>query len=116
VTDITYIRTWEGWSYLAIVMDLFFRKIGGWSTRATIHRQDQYRSSERKRIRMRLVTYPLSRANYIDYIEVFMRHMASLSRQMWLDTCKLLWGEFHSLSISNTNFSVNTPYFDACLI
>ncbi len=39
VTDITYIRTWEGWLYLAIVMDLFSRKIVGWSTRATIHRQ-----------------------------------------------------------------------------
>ena len=39
VTDITYIRTWEGWLYLAIVMDLFSRKIVGWSTRATIHRE-----------------------------------------------------------------------------
>ena len=33
VTDITYIRTWEGWLYLAIVMDLFSRKIIGWATR-----------------------------------------------------------------------------------
>lgn len=39
VTDITYIRTWEGWLYLAIVMDLFSRKIVGWSTRPTIHRE-----------------------------------------------------------------------------
>jgi putative transposase len=38
VSDITYIRTWEGWLYLAIVMDLFSRKIVGWSTRSTIHR------------------------------------------------------------------------------
>jgi putative transposase len=38
VTDITYIRTWEGWLYLAIVMDPFSRKIVGWSTRPTIHR------------------------------------------------------------------------------
>ena len=38
VTDITYIRTWEGWLYLAIVMDLFSRKIVGWATRPTIHR------------------------------------------------------------------------------
>ena len=29
--DITYIRTSEGWLYLAIVMDLFSRKIVGWS-------------------------------------------------------------------------------------
>jgi putative transposase len=39
VTDITYIRTWEGWLYLAIVMDLFSRKIVGWATRPTIHRE-----------------------------------------------------------------------------
>lgn len=37
-TDITYIRTWEGWPYLAVVMDLFSRKIVGWSTRLTIDR------------------------------------------------------------------------------
>ncbi|WP_407873164.1 IS3 family transposase [Paenibacillus sp. P36] len=34
VTDITYIRTREGWLYLASVMDLFSRKIVGWSTGA----------------------------------------------------------------------------------
>ena len=39
VTDITYIRTWEGWLYLAIVMDLFSRRIVGWATRSTIHRE-----------------------------------------------------------------------------
>lgn len=39
VTDITYIRTWQGWLYLAVVMDLFSRKIIGWSTRPTIHRE-----------------------------------------------------------------------------
>jgi putative transposase len=27
VTDITYIRTWQGWLYLAVVMDLFSRTI-----------------------------------------------------------------------------------------
>lgn len=39
VTDITYIRTWEGWLYLAVVMDLFSRKVVGWSTSSTIHRE-----------------------------------------------------------------------------
>jgi putative transposase len=37
VTDITYIRTWQGWLYLAVVMDLFSRKIVGWSAGPTIH-------------------------------------------------------------------------------
>ena len=39
VTDITYIRTWQGWLYLAVVMDLFSRKIIGWATRPTIARE-----------------------------------------------------------------------------
>ena len=39
VTDITYIRTWQGWLYLAVVMDLFSRKVVGWSTAPTIHRE-----------------------------------------------------------------------------
>lgn len=39
VTDITYIRTWEGWLYLAVVMDLFSRRIVGWAARSTIHRE-----------------------------------------------------------------------------
>jgi putative transposase len=34
----TYIRTWQGWLYLAVVMDLFSRKIVGWSASATINR------------------------------------------------------------------------------
>ncbi len=32
VTDITYIWTGEGWLYLAAVMDLYSRRIVGWST------------------------------------------------------------------------------------
>lgn len=33
VSDLTYIRTKEGWLYLCTIMDLFSRKIIGWSTR-----------------------------------------------------------------------------------
>lgn len=31
VTDITYLRTHEGWLFLAVVLDLFSRQIVGWS-------------------------------------------------------------------------------------
>ncbi len=31
VTDITYIRTHEGWSYLSVVIDRFSRRVVGWS-------------------------------------------------------------------------------------
>ena len=30
VADITYVRTWEGWLYLAFVLDAYSRKIVGW--------------------------------------------------------------------------------------
>ena len=39
VTDITYIRTQEGWLYLAIIMDLFSRKIIGWSMKSTLAKE-----------------------------------------------------------------------------
>ncbi len=39
VTDITYIRTWQGWLYLAVVMDLFSRKVVGWAAEPTIRRE-----------------------------------------------------------------------------
>jgi transposase InsO family protein len=31
VGDITYLRTWEGWAYLATVIDLASRRVVGWS-------------------------------------------------------------------------------------
>lgn len=36
MTDITYIRTHEGWLYLAVVLDLFSRQLIGWSMRSRI--------------------------------------------------------------------------------
>lgn len=39
VTDITYIRTWQGWFYLAVVMDLFSRMIVGWSAGSSLRRE-----------------------------------------------------------------------------
>ena len=38
VTDITHIRTHEGWLYLAVVLDLFSRRVIGWSMQSTITR------------------------------------------------------------------------------
>lgn len=39
VTDITYIRTWQGWLYLAVVLDLFSRRVVGWSMKPTLARE-----------------------------------------------------------------------------
>lgn len=39
VTDITYIRTHEGWLYLAAVLDLFSRQVIGWSMGSRMDRE-----------------------------------------------------------------------------
>jgi len=40
VSDITYIRTGEGWLYLTTILDLFHRKIVGWSMSRTMSVQE----------------------------------------------------------------------------
>lgn len=37
LADITYVPTWEGWLFLAGVMDMFSRKLVGWSMRDDLH-------------------------------------------------------------------------------
>ena len=37
VSDITYIRTRSGWLYLAVVLDLYARKVVGWAMAPTMH-------------------------------------------------------------------------------
>ena len=37
--DVTYLWTGEGWLYLAVVLDLFSRRVVGWSMQASLHKQ-----------------------------------------------------------------------------
>jgi len=39
VTDITYIRTHEGWLYMAVVVDLYSRRVVGWSLQSRIKKE-----------------------------------------------------------------------------
>lgn len=39
VSDITYIWTMEGWLYLAVIIDLFSRKVVGWSISSRINKE-----------------------------------------------------------------------------
>ena len=39
VTDITHIRTHQGWLYLAVVIDLYSRKVVGWSMHSRIKKE-----------------------------------------------------------------------------
>lgn len=36
MTDITYLRTYEGWLYLAVVVDLYSRAVVGWAMQPTL--------------------------------------------------------------------------------
>lgn len=56
VSDITYIRTVQGWLYLTIIMDLFDRKIIGWSLSRTLTTKDTVVAAWR----MALVNRPLT--------------------------------------------------------
>jgi transposase InsO family protein len=38
VTDITYVWTWEGWLYLAAILDLFSRRVIGWAMSESLSR------------------------------------------------------------------------------
>jgi len=39
VSDITYLWTGEGWLYLAVVLDLFSRRVVGWSLAPSLHKE-----------------------------------------------------------------------------
>lgn len=43
VKDTTYIRTYEGWLFLAVVLDLFSRKVIGWSMKPQMTRPATWR-------------------------------------------------------------------------
>ncbi|WP_328470727.1 DDE-type integrase/transposase/recombinase [Streptomyces sp. NBC_00448] len=43
VADITYVRTWSGWAYVAFVLDGYSRMIVGWKTPAEVF-EEQLRS------------------------------------------------------------------------
>jgi putative transposase len=42
LTDITYVPTAAGWLYLAVVLDLYSRRIVGWAMSDSLHRQLVY--------------------------------------------------------------------------
>lgn len=78
VTDITCIKTHEGWLYLATVMDLFSRRIVGRAMQNSLHAElnavaeSFYELIKRERMRRRIyVTRAAARSDVFDYIEMF---------------------------------------------
>lgn len=56
VSDITYVRTRQGWLYLTVVMDLFDRKIIGWSMSNTLEANQTVLAA----LRMALIKRPIN--------------------------------------------------------
>ena len=86
VTDISYRRTWGGFLYLAVVMDLYSRKIVGWSMKTSLApsmsrrgncwdnavAESFFSSLKKERIRRRVYhTVEEAKADLFDYIEMF---------------------------------------------
>lgn len=55
VSDITYVRTGQGWLYLTSVIDLFDRKVIGWALSATMRAKD----TSIKAFKMALINRPI---------------------------------------------------------
>jgi len=53
VSDITYVRTQQGWLYLTVIMDLFDRKIIGWSMSRTLQANQTVIAALRMALRKR---------------------------------------------------------------
>lgn len=88
-SDITYIRTWQGWAYLAVVIDLHSRRVVGWAI-ADHMRTDLVLAALIMAIRMRkpprgIVHHSDRGAQYAsrDYRRVLARHgfICSMSRK-----------------------------------
>jgi transposase InsO family protein len=47
VADITYLATRKGWVYLSLIVDLFSRRIVGWTLAATLHAEHTARALEK---------------------------------------------------------------------
>jgi len=59
VSDITYIQTEQGWSYLTVIIDLFNRKVMGWSISDNLTTEDTINKAWNMAIRKTTLTKPL---------------------------------------------------------
>ena len=59
VSDITYIQTKQGWMYLTVIIDLFNRKVVGWSMSDNLTTQDTIISAWHMAIKSNVITEQL---------------------------------------------------------
>jgi len=59
VSDITYIKTWQGWLYLTVIIDLYDRKVIGWAFSRSLKAVDTTIPAWRMAVRNRPITQML---------------------------------------------------------
>lgn len=59
VSDITYIKTIRGWSYLTVIIDLYDRKVIGWSVNKSLHTNQTILPAWQMAINNRPIKQPL---------------------------------------------------------
>ena len=84
-TDITYIRTYEGWLYLAVVIDLWSRKIVGWSMK----------NNQKTEIVMDALFMALKRRQPKKHVLIHSDQGCQFTSKTWSSFCK-----FHQLEPS----------------
>ena len=89
VTDITFLKTGEGWLYLAVILDLWSRRVVGWACAATLHvslvMAALFRALEQRRPAPGLLHHSDSGSQYVDddYVRALADHRIerSMSRR-----------------------------------
>jgi len=89
VSDITYIRTYQGWLYLCVVIDLYNRKVVGWSLGRRMKRHlvlnAYYRACRNERPNLRLMFHSDRGSQYCsnEFQKVLKmnKHIQSMSRR-----------------------------------
>ena len=115
ITDITYIRTYEGWFYLAVVIDLFSRKVVGWLMN---HRMGKHLVTQallsavwRRKPKHRVIVHSDQGVQYSsDECQRFMRHHhidPGMSRRGNCDDNTVAESFFHSLKQERIKRSIN---------
>jgi transposase InsO family protein len=86
VTDITFLRTVEGWLYLAVILDLWSRRVVGWACAATLHAglalAALFRAVENRRPPRGLLHHSDRGGQYVDTDYVKALDAAGLERSM----------------------------------
>src|SRR3954453_13178755 len=86
IADVTYLRTWEGWLYLAAVQDAFSRRIVGWSMadhmRAELVVDALQMAVARRRPAPGLVTHSVQGSQYVSLVFGQAARDAGIARSM----------------------------------